>query len=48
MLNPFTQSGDMATLVPMSTNPKHLQQIYNTAETLLKVLGKVVKVTFNL
>jgi hypothetical protein len=34
--------------MPQSTNPIHTPQIYDAKKTMVKVLGKVVKVEFML
>lgn len=39
----FYQHGETVTLMPQSTNPCHLPQIYDTAKTRVKVIGKVIK-----
>ena len=39
----FYQNGNTVTLVPQSTNPVHQIQVYNTAETEVRVVGVVVK-----
>lgn len=44
----FYQSGNCVTLMPQSTNPKHLPQIYDTEKIDICVQGKVAKVLFNL
>lgn len=40
----FHQAGEMVTLSPQSLNPVHQIQIYNTKETAVSILGKVVEV----
>ena len=40
----FHQAGEMVTLSPPSLNPVHQIQIYNTKETAVSILGKVVEV----
>ena len=40
----FYQDGDTVTLMPQSTNPKHMPQIYNLKHTPIHIIGKVVKV----
>lgn len=42
----FYQDGDTVTLMPQSTNPAHMPQIYNLKETPIRVIGKVVKAEF--
>ena len=42
----FYQDGDTVTLMPQSTNPAHMPQIYNLKETPIRVMGKVVKAEF--
>ena len=44
----FYQSGNRITLMPQSTNPKHMPQIYDTKKIDICVQGKVAKVLFNL
>lgn len=44
----FYRSGDTVTLMPQSTNPAHLPQIYSLRDTRILVLGKVIKVEFTL
>ena len=44
----FYQNGDTVTLMPQSTNPKHMPQIYNLKHTPIHIIGKVVKVEFTL
>lgn len=44
----FYQDGDTVTLMPQSTNPKHMPQIYNLKYTPIHIIGKVVKVEFTL
>ena len=39
----FRRSGNLITLVPQSTNPKHTIQVYNPEQVPVKVLGKVVR-----
>ena len=39
----FYCEGNTVTLVPQSTNPVHLPQIYDTRKTKVKVLGKVMR-----
>lgn len=39
----FYQNGNIITLVPQSTNTSHQIQVYNTAETEVRVVGVVVK-----
>ncbi|MCQ5131447.1 hypothetical protein NE562_17480 [Butyricicoccus faecihominis] len=45
-LKRFYRDGDIVTLMPQSTNPKHKPQIYQLSDTNISVLGKVVKVEF--
>lgn len=47
-LKRFYQDGTTVTLMPQSTNPKHMPQIYNLKHTRICVLGKVVEVKFSL
>lgn len=42
----FYQDDDTVTLMPQSTNPAHMPQIYNLKETPIRVIGKVVKAEF--
>lgn len=44
----FYATGDTVTLMPQSTNPEHVPQIYDTTKTKISVIGKVVKVEFTL
>lgn len=44
----FYATGSTVTLLPQSTNPEHQPQIYDTAKTSIRVIGKVVKVEFTL
>lgn len=44
----FYATDTTVTLLPQSTNPAHLPQIYDTKRTPVRVLGKVVKVEFSL
>lgn len=44
----FYATGDTVTLMPQSTNPENQPQIYDTAKTPIRVIGKVVKVEFTL
>lgn len=39
----FYQHGQTVTLMPQSTNPVHLPQIYDTSQTRVRVIGKVIK-----
>ncbi|MBQ3180815.1 MAG: helix-turn-helix domain-containing protein [Firmicutes bacterium] len=39
----FYCCGDTVTLMPQSTNPAHLPQIYDMSRTSVRVLGKVVR-----
>lgn len=39
----FYCCGDTVTLMPQSTNPAHLPQIYDMSQTPVRVLGKVVR-----
>lgn len=39
----FHRQGNTVTLMPQSTNPKHLPQIYDTSQTSVRVIGKVIK-----
>ena len=40
----FYANGSTVTLMPQSTNPAHQPQIYDTAKTSIKVIGRVVEV----
>lgn len=42
----FYSSDTTVTLMPQSTNPEHKPQMYDLSKTLVRVLGKVVKVEF--
>ena len=44
----FYATGSTVTLMPQSTNPDHQPQIYDTATTSIRVIGRVVKVEFTL
>ena len=44
----FYATNSIVTLMPQSTNPVHQPQIYDLNRTSVKVLGKVVKVEFQL
>ena len=44
----FYATGHMVTLMPQSTNPVHTPQVYDTRNTNIQVLGRVVKVEFML
>ena len=44
----FYHMGRTVTLMPQSTNPSHEPQVYDLAETQIRVLGKVVQVSFSL
>lgn len=44
----FYQDGDTVTLMPQSTNPKHMPQIYNLKNTPIHIIGKVIEVKFSL
>lgn len=44
----FYANGTTVTLMPQSTNPAHQPQIYDTAKTSIKVIGRVVEVKFTL
>lgn len=44
----FYANGSTVTLMPQSTNPEHQPQIYDTAKTRIKVIGRVVEVKFTL
>ncbi len=39
----FYRQGSTITLMPQSTNPEHLPQIYDTTKTPVHIIGKVVK-----
>lgn len=43
----FYRHGDTITLMPQSTNPCHLPQIYDAATTRVRVIGKVIKNEIN-
>ena len=47
-LKRFYQTESSITLMPQSTNPTHVPQVYDPAKTRVDVLGKVVKVEFML
>ena len=47
-LKRFYQTESSITLMPQSTNPTHVPQVYDLAKTRVDVLGKVVKVEFML
>lgn len=42
----YYQEGPIITLMPQSYNPIHKPQIYDTRETKIEIVGKVVKVEF--
>lgn len=42
----FYSSDSTVTLMPQSTNPEHKPQVYDLSKTVIRVLGKVVKVEF--
>ena len=44
----FYAAGSTVTLMPQSTNPEHHPQIYDTAKTPIRVIGKVVEVKITL
>lgn len=44
----FYQKGSIVTLVPQSTNPIHQIQVYDLRETHIRILGKVVRVQYDL
>lgn len=44
----FYNDGNTVTLMPQSTNPAHMPQIYNPRYTQIRVLGKVVEVKFTI
>ena len=44
----FYATGTTVTLMPQSTNPEHQPQIYDTAKTPIRVIGKVVEVKITL
>lgn len=44
----FYQDGDTVTLMPQSTNPKHMPQIYNLKTTPIRIIGKVIEAKFSL
>ena len=37
------RQGSTVTLMPQSTNPQHLPQIYDASQTAVRVIGKVIK-----
>ncbi len=39
----FYRHGETVTLMPQSTNPAHLPQIYDIKQTTVRVIGKVIK-----
>lgn len=39
----FYRKENMVTLMPQSTNPKHMPQIYDTSQTCVRIIGKVIK-----
>ncbi len=43
----YDKATDTVMLIPMSTNPKHQIQVYNTKDTNIMVLGKVVENKIN-
>lgn len=44
----FYSSNTSVTLMPQSTNPAHIPQIYDISKTRVRILGKVVQVQFSL
>lgn len=44
----FMRTGNTVHLIPLSTNPKHQVQEYDLHDTRIKVLGKVVRVQFDM
>ncbi len=44
----FIRTGNIVYLIPLSTNPAHEVQEYDLRETNVKVLGKVVRVQFDM
>lgn len=44
----FHRSGNTVTLSPQSYNPTHQIQVYNTKETPIRILGKVIRVQYDL
>lgn len=44
----FYKDGNMVTLLPMSNNPSHAPQMYDTREIEVRIIGKAVKITSNL
>lgn len=44
----FYATGSTVTLMPQSTNPTHQPQIYDTAKTPIRVIGKVIEVKITL
>ena len=45
-LKRFSRHGDIVTLMPQSTNPVNQPFVYDLKETMVKILGLVVKVEF--
>lgn len=43
----FYRHGQTVTLMPQSTNPRHLPQIYDMNQTSVRIIGKVVKSEIN-
>lgn len=39
----FYRQGSTVTLMPQSTNPQHLPQIYDVSSTSVRIVGKVIK-----
>ena len=39
----FYRKDKIVTLMPQSTNPKHMPQIYDTSQTCVRIIGKVIK-----
>ena len=44
----FMRTGNTVHLIPLSTNPVHQIQEYDLRKTRIKVLGKVVRVQFDM
>ena len=44
----FHRNGNTVTLSPQSYNPIHQIQVYNAKETPIRILGKVIRVQYDL
>lgn len=44
----FHQNGNTVTLSPQSYNPAHQIQVYNIKDTPIRILGKVIRVQYDL